>query len=251
MDISFASRDCEEYAESGAMSLITLLIQNLEQSTLQTILSIPQSFFINPCCFFLCLGMITDKIIAPVQKGSKFFCSKHWHDYGLHFIKIRQRICWIGCYALALLIQKLLLSGRDDCIITCTNRKQKTLPHMLQHSFRKAIEGWVLFLFFFFFFPWVEINSLHCSFLWFCGIFFLLCRKQTQWWWNPLRKRKKKKKFTLRETLSSRQLRKSCKVLCGRSLSSFWSALALLSSWVSCCKRNSEGDWRLGSFSFF
>jgi hypothetical protein len=40
MDISFASRDCEESAESGAMSLITLLIQNLEQSTLHTILSI-------------------------------------------------------------------------------------------------------------------------------------------------------------------------------------------------------------------
>jgi hypothetical protein len=25
-----------------------------------------------------------------------------------------------------------------------------------------------------FFFPWVEINSLHCSFLWFCGIFFFV-----------------------------------------------------------------------------
>jgi hypothetical protein len=35
---------------------------------------------------------------------------------------------------------------------------------------------------FFFFFPWEKINSLHCSFLWFCGIFFLLRRKQTQWW---------------------------------------------------------------------
>jgi hypothetical protein len=113
----------------------------------------------------------------------------------------------------------------------------------------KVIEGWVLFLFFFFFswgwnqfstlffslilweffFPWVEINSLHYSFLWFCGIFFLLCRKQTQWWWNPLRKIKKNKKLTLCETLSSRQLRKSCKVLYSRSLSSFWSALALLS----------------------
>jgi hypothetical protein len=95
---------------------------------------------------------------------------------------------------------------------------------------------------FFFFFLWVEINYLHCSFFWFCGISFLLCRKQTQRWWNPLRKIKKKKKLTLCETLSSTQLRKSCKVLCGRSLSSFWSALALLSSWVSYCKRNSEGD---------
>jgi hypothetical protein len=138
MDISFASRDCEESAESGAMSLIKLLIQNLlfsgrddritdranlEQSALHTILSIPQSFFINPCCFFLCPGMNTDRITAPLQKGSKFFRPKHWHDHGLHFIKIWQRIYWIRCYALALLIQNLLLSGRDDCISTCTNHK--------------------------------------------------------------------------------------------------------------------------------
>lgn len=52
MDISFASRDCEESAES-------------------------------------------DRITAPLQKGSKFFRPKHWHDHGLHFIKIWQRIYWI------------------------------------------------------------------------------------------------------------------------------------------------------------
>ncbi len=84
------------------------------------------------------------------------------------------------------------------------------------------------------------MNSLHCSFLWFCGIFFLLCRKQkeeTHFVRNP--------KFKVATEKLQGPLRH------GRSLSSFWSALALLSSWVSCCKRNSKGDWRLGSFSCF
>jgi hypothetical protein len=78
--------------------------------------------------------MITERITVSVQKGLKFFCSKHWHDHEHHFIKIWQRICWIRCYALALLIQNILLSGRDDCIITWHKSQAKCISCNLSTS---------------------------------------------------------------------------------------------------------------------
>jgi hypothetical protein len=111
---------------------------------------------------------------------------------------------------------------------------------------QKAIKGWVFFSFFLFFsLCWNQFSTLlFYLILWDFSFFYV--ENKLSGGEIPSEREKKKKKLTLCETLNLKQLRKIYKVLCGKSLSSFCSALALLSSRVYCYKRNSEGNWRLG-----